>query len=93
MLIAISFVLCCTFGIAKAVTRTTPPAGAVVVRLGTVTDGEFADIGSAINSLPNDSSAQTVFIFPGIYEGQVNISRPGPLIVSFHVGNPKHYSG
>lgn len=66
----------------QGATRTSPPSGAVVVRAGTTTNGEFSDVATAMNALPNDNSAQTVFIFPGTYEGQVNISRSGPTKVN-----------
>jgi len=75
----VSLAIVCFIRLVEAVSRTTPPTGAVIVRAGTTTNGEFADVGSAINSLPSDSSAQTVFIFPGTYQGQVNISRSGPV--------------
>jgi pectinesterase len=35
----------------------------------------------AVNSLPNDSSARTIFIFPGTYTEQVNVTRAGPLTI------------
>lgn len=65
----------------SATSRTSPPAGAIIVRAGTTTSGEFADVGTAVNSLPEDSSTQIVFIYPGTYQGQVNISRTGPTTV------------
>ncbi len=70
----------------QGTSRTSPPAGAVVVRAGTTTEGEFVNVATAMNALPNDNSAQTVFIFPGTYQGQVNISRTGPTKV-----NPPHH--
>ena len=65
-----------------ATSRTSPPSGATVVRSGTSTSGEYADVGTAVNALPDDSSTQTIFIYPGTYQGQVNISRSGPTVVS-----------
>ncbi|KAF9451818.1 carbohydrate esterase family 8 protein [Macrolepiota fuliginosa MF-IS2] len=61
--------------------RTTPPAGAKVVRAGTTTSGEFGTLSAAVSSLPNDSSSQVIFIFPGTYSEQVYITRTGPLTI------------
>ncbi|KAJ7644742.1 putative pectin methylesterase [Roridomyces roridus] len=65
----------------KRVSRTTPPSGAVVVRQSGATSGQFTTIQAAINSLPNDSSARTIFIYPGTYSEQVIISRAGQLTI------------
>lgn len=65
----------------EAASRTTPPAGAVVVRQGTTTAGEFGTITAAVNSLPADTSSRSIFIYPGTYSEQVYISRSGPLKV------------
>lgn len=64
-----------------AASRTSPPAGAKVVRAGTTNSGEFASVSAAVNSLPNDSSSQSIFIYPGTYNEQVYITRSGPLTV------------
>ncbi len=65
-----------------AASRTTPPTGAKVVRAGTTTAGEFKTVTAAVNALPNDSSSQVIFIFPGAYNEQVpSITRSGPLTV------------
>ncbi|KAJ7443830.1 pectin lyase fold/virulence factor [Mycena latifolia] len=66
---------------ALAASRTTPPSGAIIVRKGTTTSGEFATLTAALNSLPNDSSARSVFIFPGTYAEQIDITRSGPLTI------------
>ncbi|KAF8968908.1 carbohydrate esterase family 8 protein [Flammula alnicola] len=76
ILISVILALCES---ALGASRTTPPAGAVIVRAGTTTAGEFSTVSKAVNSLPNDSSTRTIFIFPGTYTEQVNITRPGPL--------------
>ncbi|KAF7366955.1 Pectinesterase [Mycena sanguinolenta] len=39
---------------ALAASRTTPPSGAIVVRAGTTTAGEFSTLSAALASLPND---------------------------------------
>jgi hypothetical protein len=85
----------------KRASRTTPPAGAIVVRASGATSGQFTTIQvcsvldsrrvnrftdilsyqAAVNSLPNDSSSRTIFIYPGTYNEVVKISRSGPLTV------------
>ncbi|KAF8194383.1 pectinesterase [Mycena galopus ATCC 62051] len=65
----------------KRATRTTPPAGAIVVRGSGATSGEFTTITAAVNSLPNDGSAQSIFIYPGTYTEQVYITRTGQLTI------------
>ncbi|KAF4617313.1 hypothetical protein D9613_005803 [Agrocybe pediades] len=67
--------------VALGASRTSPPSGAVIVRAGTTTAGEFSTVSKAVNSLPNDSSARTIFIYPGTYTEQVNITRTGPLTI------------
>lgn len=64
-----------------AASRTSPPSGAKVVRAGTSASGEFSTITEALNSLPNDSTSQSIFIYPGTYKEQVLITRTGPLTV------------
>jgi pectinesterase len=66
---------------ALGTSRTSPPAGAHVVRYESPRSGEFATISSAVNALPDDNSAQTIFIFPGTYIEQVRVTRLGPLTV------------
>ncbi|KAF7298572.1 Pectinesterase [Mycena indigotica] len=60
---------------------TQPPPGAVIVNPKSTSSGprEFSSVGAAVNSLPADKTPQEVFIFPGVYVEQVNISRPGPV--------------
>ncbi|KAF8591882.1 carbohydrate esterase family 8 protein [Ramaria rubella] len=65
----------------KRASRTSPPSGAIVVRQTGATAGEFTTVQAAVNSLPNDSSAQSIFIYPGTYSEQVTISRSGPLTI------------
>ncbi|KAJ7247342.1 carbohydrate esterase family 8 protein [Mycena rebaudengoi] len=64
----------------KRASRTTPPAGAVVVK-NPAASGQFSTVQAAINSLPNDSSSRTIFIFPGTYSEQVSITRAGPTTI------------
>ncbi|KAJ6494569.1 carbohydrate esterase family 8 protein [Mycena sanguinolenta] len=68
-------------GLEKRASRTTPPAGAIVVRQTGATSGQFTTIQAAVNSLPNDSSSRSIFIFPGSYKEQVFITRTGPLTI------------
>jgi hypothetical protein len=71
---------------ALAASRTTPPSGAIVVRKGTTSSGEFATLTAALKSLPNDSSSRSIFIFPGTYAEQIDITRSGPLtVISSHL--------
>ena len=70
------------FSLVLAASRTSPPAGAVIVRSGTTATGEFATISAAISSLPNDKTNQSIFIFPGTYTEQVDITRTGALTVN-----------
>ncbi|KAJ7914282.1 carbohydrate esterase family 8 protein, partial [Mycena leptocephala] len=63
--------------------RTTPPSGAVVVRGSGTLNGEFSTVQAAVNSLPNDSSTRTIFIYPGTYKEQVYITRAGALTVRY----------
>ncbi|KAL9712368.1 hypothetical protein Ac2012v2_003605 [Leucoagaricus gongylophorus] len=67
--------------IVHATSRTSPPTGAKIVRAGTANSGEFSTLSAAVNSLPNDSSSQSIFIYPGTYTEQVSITRVGPLTI------------
>jgi pectinesterase len=75
------FFLFSLFGLSFAATRTVPPRGAVVVRSGTTASGEFKTVSAAVNSLPQDKSSRSIFIYPGEYNEQVYINRTGPLTV------------
>ncbi|KAK0476701.1 pectin methyl esterase [Armillaria novae-zelandiae] len=54
-----------------ATPRTSPPDGAVVVRQSGTKSGEYSTISAAAATL---SGGETIFIYPGTYEEQVNIS-------------------
>ncbi|KAJ7676219.1 pectin methyl esterase [Mycena rosella] len=60
--------------------RTTPPAGAIVVRQTGATAGQFTTISAAMASL-SGTAAVTVFIYPGTYHEQVNITHPNLQIM------------
>lgn len=63
----------------SATSRTAPPPGAVVVRAGTdPASEEFARVQAAVDSLPDDNSNQTIFIFPGM-------SLRRTMLPGFHV--------
>ncbi|KAH6904435.1 pectinesterase [Coprinopsis sp. MPI-PUGE-AT-0042] len=91
MLISTSlFFLSCLYGVLAAV-RTSPPSGSLIVRAGTTTSGEYKTLQAAVNALPNDSSARTIFIFPGTYNEQVYITRAGPLTVYGYTSDTNSY--
>ncbi|KAJ7655432.1 pectinesterase [Mycena rosella] len=77
---------------ALAASRTTPPSGAIIVRKGTTASGEFATLTAALNSLPNDSSARSIFIFPGTYAEQIDITRSGPLTIYGYTTDTSTYT-
>ncbi|KJA26945.1 carbohydrate esterase family 8 protein [Hypholoma sublateritium FD-334 SS-4] len=81
------------FRFSLAASRTSPPAGAVVVRSGTTAAGEFATISAAVSSLPNDKTSQSIFIFPGTYTEQVDITRTGPLTIYGYTNDTSSYGG
>ncbi|KAF5630517.1 pectinesterase [Fusarium sp. NRRL 52700] len=61
---------------------TTPPKGAVIVSVGGEKSGSYSTLTDALNSLPKDSTPQTIFIYAGTYEEQVPaINRPGPVTI------------
>ncbi|KAJ7162176.1 pectin methyl esterase [Mycena filopes] len=70
------FALPTAFGLS----RTTPPAGAIVVRQTGAAAGQFTTISAAMASL-SGTAAATVFIFPGTYNEQVNITHPNLQIM------------
>ncbi|KAI5124666.1 hypothetical protein M0805_004274 [Coniferiporia weirii] len=76
----------------RATSRTAPPAGAIVVRADAATSGEFTSIASAISSLPDDSSSQSIFIYPGTYTEQVLIDRSGPVTISGYTADTMDFS-
>ncbi|KAG5350845.1 hypothetical protein C0989_009049 [Termitomyces sp. Mn162] len=76
--LALVFSLC---QLVFAISRTTPPSGAKIVRAGSTASGEYSTVSAAVASLPNDSTSQSIFIYPGTYNEQVYITRSGPLVV------------
>lgn len=75
--------LCSVSALVEAAQRISPPQGAIAVQAGAApASGRFDGINAALNALPNDGSSRIIFIYPGTYKEQVNITRPGPLTVS-----------
>ncbi|TFK60349.1 pectinesterase [Pluteus cervinus] len=74
-----------------AASRTSPPSGALVVRAGTSTSGEYRNISAAVQALPNDSSSRSIFIYPGTYNEQVYITRSGPLTIYGYTSDTSSY--
>ena len=52
----------------------------------------FTTIQSAVASLPNDASPQTILVLPGIYEEQVNVTRVAPVTVLGQTSSPDDIS-
>ncbi|KAI0314507.1 carbohydrate esterase family 8 protein [Amylostereum chailletii] len=91
----LSTVLCLAFlvvALSPPSSRTTPPSGALVVRQGTTTPGEFSTFASAVAALPANASSQTIFIFPGTYEGQTLLQRSGPVTILGYSAHPANAS-
>ncbi|KAF9265921.1 pectinesterase [Marasmius fiardii PR-910] len=72
--------------------RTSPPSGSVIVRAGTSTSGEFKSVQAAVNSLPNDGSARSIFIYPGTYTEKVYITRSGALTIYGYTTDTSTYT-
>ncbi|KAJ5624316.1 hypothetical protein N7510_000625 [Penicillium lagena] len=49
---------------------------------------DFTTIQAAINSLPNDTSTQTILILAGSYKEQLNITRSGPITLLGETTSP-----
>ncbi|KIK64052.1 carbohydrate esterase family 8 protein [Collybiopsis luxurians FD-317 M1] len=71
--------------------RTSPPPGAIVVRQGTTNAGEFGTINEALASIPDDTSNQTLFLFPGSYLEQVHITRTGAVTIYGYTTDTSSY--
>jgi pectin methylesterase-like acyl-CoA thioesterase len=69
---------------------TIPPAGAVVVALDGSHNAAYTSLSAALASLPKDSTNQTIFLFPGMYNEQIpTVNRPGAVrIIGYTNGNP-----
>ncbi|KAM5343904.1 hypothetical protein ACJ41O_012441 [Fusarium nematophilum] len=74
---------------------TTAPEGAVLVSVDAEKPGPYSSLTEALDSLPDDSTTQVIFIYPGTYNEQVpSINRPGPVtIIGYTESDPgKTYS-
>ncbi|KAL0563647.1 hypothetical protein V5O48_018418, partial [Marasmius crinis-equi] len=80
------------FFLVQAASRTSPPSGSIIVRPGTTTPGEFKTVQSAVNSLPSDGSARSIFLFPGTYNEQVYVSRNGALTIYGYTNDTSTYT-
>ncbi|KAJ6608272.1 carbohydrate esterase family 8 protein [Mycena sp. CBHHK59/15] len=72
--------------------RTAPPDGAVIVRGSGTQAGEFSTIQAAVTSLPADTSAQVIFVYPGTYREQVHITRTGNLTMMGYTTDAHSYA-
>ncbi|KAI1778711.1 pectin lyase fold/virulence factor [Hypoxylon cercidicola] len=73
---------------------TVPPAGAFIVSK-TAIEGKttYDTIQSALNALPTSSSVRaTVFIYPGVYEEQLILSKSGTTVFLGYSTSPGDYS-
>ncbi|CAK5266527.1 unnamed protein product [Mycena citricolor] len=85
------FLVLFSAGSALGASRTSPPAGAVVVRAGTSASGEFATLSAAVKSLDSSSNV-TIFMYPGTYAEQVDITRAGPLTIYGYTTDTSTYT-
>jgi len=69
---------------------TVPPQFAVTVSVNGEANGSFSNVTAALASLPNDSTNQTIFIYPGSYNEQLpSINRQGAVrLIGSTDGNP-----
>ena len=67
---------------------TTPLEGATLVSPNGTVANSYSDLTEALASLPNDNSAQTIFVYPGSYIEQFNVDRSGPVtIIGYQEGD------
>ncbi|KAH9209142.1 pectin lyase fold/virulence factor [Leptodontidium sp. 2 PMI_412] len=64
----------------RAVSRTSPPSGCLVVRGSGTQTGEYATVSSAVAVLSSTASS-CIFIYPGTYAEVVYIKNKGPLTI------------
>ncbi|KAI3154205.1 CAZyme family CE8 [Penicillium roqueforti] len=69
-----------------------PPGTLIVSRTPNHKNTTHPTLQSAINSLPNDNTPQTILLLAGTYIEQVNITRPGPLTLLGETSNSKDAS-
>lgn len=72
--------------------RLTPPRGALVVDESGKLQNSYRNISAAVTALSNTTSAQTIYIAPGIYVEQVYIPPlAGPLTVQGYTKDARSY--
>ncbi|EIM83832.1 carbohydrate esterase family 8 protein [Stereum hirsutum FP-91666 SS1] len=71
------------FSLSPPSSRTTPPTGAFIVRSGTTSSSEYASLTEAVAALPSGTSAVTIFMYPGTYSEQVDITRAAVTIMGY----------
>lgn len=64
------------------------PEGTIVVSASGCGGAQFNTIQSAILSLPNDNSSQVILVLPGSYIEQLNVTRPGPVVLLGQTAHP-----
>ncbi|KAF1999150.1 carbohydrate esterase family 8 protein [Amniculicola lignicola CBS 123094] len=75
---------------------TIPPTNAVIVSIDGSHDVVFTNLTAALASLPQDTTNQTIFLYPGFYNEQIPaVNRPGAVrIIGYTSGNPgQSYKG
>jgi len=76
----------------RTIPRTTPPAGALVVRPKNQT-GEYGTINAAVAALGKDGSAKTIFIYPGTYNERVVLKYNGHLTIYGYTTDGQNWKG
>jgi len=75
----------------KRTSRLTPPAGALVVSK-TPASGQFSTVQAAVNAVPNDGAAHTIFINAGTYVEKVSITTSAKLTIMGATSNTATYT-
>src|SRR5690242_3761233 len=72
--------------------RITPPTGALVVDASGKLQNSYQNVSAAVSALANTTSAQTIYIAPGVYTEQVYIGPlNGPLTVQGYTKDARSY--
>lgn len=77
---------------ARGISRTTAPAGALIVRQSGTQPGEYANISAAVTALGNTQTAKSIFIYPGTYSEQVTLEYNGPLTIYGYTSDSSNYA-
>lgn len=65
----------------KRASRTSPPAGCLIVRGFDTLSGEYSTIKAALTALGSGTATACIFIYSGIYNEQISINYAGNLTV------------